>query len=171
MPANMLAVAQSPSLAFRAPMAANDGDQRDREAERRAKAKAVGRALKRMREQSGMTQEEAAEKVGITRTAYQNYENGREAVLDGDLQQRLADALGGDRLELLEAENPHLLAHRSSEVHEAATPFEGPTRRTGRAVFPLDEGDVVISFPPELSPEGRERLADYLTVWLKRRPS
>jgi hypothetical protein len=37
-----------------------------------------------------------------------------------------------------------------------------------RAVFTLDEGDVTIQFPAELSKESVDDLADYLETFMKR---
>ena len=39
---------------------------------------------------------------------------------------------------------------------------------TRKAVFTLDEGDVVIQFPKELSKASVEDLADYLETFMKR---
>ncbi|HEX7887291.1 MAG TPA: LexA family transcriptional regulator [Phenylobacterium sp.] len=65
-------------------------------------AAALGKALKALRERAGMTQEAAAEALGVTRQAWQNYEaGGRNTILRTDLQERLASALGLERSDLL----------------------------------------------------------------------
>jgi transcriptional regulator with XRE-family HTH domain len=66
-------------------------------------AKLFGEALRRVRVRADLTQEKAAERMGVTRQAWQNYEKGdRQAVLRSDLQERLAEALGVSRADLLQ---------------------------------------------------------------------
>lgn len=43
-----------------------------------------------------------------------------------------------------------------------------PTSGTRRAVFTLDEGDVIITFPEELSPYSVEDLENYLKIFMKK---
>lgn len=65
-------------------------------------AVAIGRAIRALRERAGLTQEDAAEALGVRRQAWQNYESGaRQTVLRTDLQERLAAALGLERADLL----------------------------------------------------------------------
>lgn len=45
---------------------------------------------------------------------------------------------------------------------------EMPVAGTRKAVFALTEGDVVISFPEELSPESVNDLSDYIDIFLKK---
>lgn len=131
-------------------------------------AKEIGRALKRLREDAGLTQDAAAEGLGVTRTAWQNYEGGRAVILRTDLQARAAAALGRTRQDLLAAlRQVQTGPTHSSGVAEGAAIFAGPGR--SQAVFPLDEGDVILSFPANLSAEGRQQLEDYLAVFLRKR--
>jgi hypothetical protein len=61
------------------------------------------------------------------------------------------------------------IAHGSSASPQSvvAAPEEGSTGGR-RAVFALTEGDVIISFPEDLSPESVEDLADYLEIFMKK---
>lgn len=70
-----------------------------------------------------------------------------------------------------------LLESRASESPKRARP-EVPTHLlkakeerpegTRRAVFPLDEGDVTLIFPEDITADGLGLLADYLDIFLKR---
>ena len=76
-------------------------------------------ALKRLRHQAGLTQEELAGRVGIARTNYVNLENGRRH-LGPEWLERFAIALGVDKRELLEIKKPTLgdlrgLAHKTQQ--------------------------------------------------------
>ena len=130
-------------------------------------AKALGRALKRLREARGLTQDQAAEKLGVTRTAWQNYEGGRSVIMRTDLQSRLVRALDASVEDLLGMLRHEAHGHSAIGVSEAAAIYSGPGRR--QAIFPLDEGDVILSFPANLSPESREQLEDHLAAFLRQR--
>lgn len=132
----------------------------------------MGRALKALRESRELTQQEAADRAGVTRTAWQNYESGRAVILRSDLQRRLARSLGADEEELaLHAESFRNIGRRSTaaslSAHDRAQSFDGLPR--GQAVFPLAEGEVVITFPQDLSREGFAEMAQYLSIFLKGR--
>jgi len=59
-----------------------------------AAAKTVGAAIRALRERAGITQGAAANAIGLTRQAWQNYESGaRHSILRSDLQDDLARAL------------------------------------------------------------------------------
>ncbi len=63
---------------------------------------ALARALKLLRESADLTQQAAADRAGITRQAWQNYETGaRQSILRSDKQDELARALGFSRETLL----------------------------------------------------------------------
>jgi transcriptional regulator with XRE-family HTH domain len=134
-------------------------------------AKDMGRALKAMRDARGLTQQAAAELMGVSRQTLQNYENGRAIILRIDVQTRLARALGGERDELLshlEVIQGHgRVAMRADGAQEATRPYD--VGLNGQAVFPLREGKVTVTFPENLSPEGFAELADYLALFLKTR--
>jgi len=130
----------------------------------------MGLALKRLRESRSMTQDQAAERMGVTRTAWQNYESGRAVVMRTDHQVKLAEALGAARADLLNELRKIQVGDGHSAmagVQDSGAIYAGPGRQ--QAVFPLDEGDVILSFPANLSPEGRQQLEDYLAVFLRRR--
>lgn len=63
---------------------------------------ALAKALRLLREEIGLTQADAADAAGMTRQAWNNYENGsRQAILRSDKQHELARALGASRETLL----------------------------------------------------------------------
>lgn len=53
---------------------------------------------------------------------------------------------------------------RSASAPQTDTPPAGARR----AVFPLSEGDVMLTFPSDLSADGYDELGDYLEIFLKR---
>lgn len=127
----------------------------------------MGRALKRLRESRGFTQEAAAEAAGVTRTAWQNYENGRAIVLRTDMQAKLALALDSTRQDLAAAlrdlqRDEGRLAARG--VEESAAVFAGPGRQ--QAIFPTADGDVIVNYPANLSREALAQLRGYMTLFL-----
>lgn len=132
-------------------------------------AREVGEALKILRERRGVTQEKAAEAMTVSRTAWQNYENGRAVVLRTDMQVRLTAAVGAKREDLLgvlrELQGGGM-SHSALGLEEAGIVFSGPGRQ--QAIFPTSEGDVILSYPSALSPKGLSELSDYLAVFLKR---
>jgi transcriptional regulator with XRE-family HTH domain len=160
---NMLAVAATgpaPSLrrmAFEAPRKTT-----------REEAREMGEALKSLRTTRGLTQQEAADAAGVTRTAWQNYEGGRPVILRTDMQAKLARACGAERGELL----MHLSSlqrgqRHSSEPPEPAPDAVAPGRQQAR--FPLAQGEVVLTFPAGLTAEGFAELADYMALFLRNR--
>lgn len=63
---------------------------------------AMAKALRLLREEAGLKQAEAADRAGVTRQAWQNYEAGaRQAIMRSDKQHELATALGSTRETLL----------------------------------------------------------------------
>lgn len=130
----------------------------------------MGRALKLLRERSGLTQEAAADLMGVTKTAWANYEYGRAIVLRIDVQDRLVKALGQSRKALDETlrEITGLPApeYAHAGLEEAGAPFTGAAIK--QAIFPLAEGDVTVSYPTNLSPASYRELHEYLTLFLRR---
>lgn len=57
-------------------------------------AEIMGRAIAMARERAGLSQEDLAERMAVSRQTISRYESGRAAVLRSDLQRRVADALG-----------------------------------------------------------------------------
>lgn len=132
-------------------------------------AREVGDALRALRERRGFTQERAAEALRVSRTAWQNYESGRPVVLRTDMQLRLAQALGAKRedlLAILREQQGATASHSAFGVEETGMLFSGPGRQ--QAIFPLSEGDVIVSYPAGLTPDGFQELNDYLELFLKR---
>ncbi len=60
----------------------------------------IGKTLKQLRSEKGMTQEDAAQAVGLTRQAISSYESGRTRP-DIEMLSRLAELYGGDINELI----------------------------------------------------------------------
>lgn len=60
------------------------------------KALTLGDRIKRSRTKQGLTQQQLAEKVGVTQTAIAAWESGKRGVPKGDNLLRLAEALGFD---------------------------------------------------------------------------
>lgn len=74
----------------------------DRHLSPHQQAVAIGDAVRSLRERVGLTQEAAAEAMGVTRQAWQQYETmGKPVVLRTDMQERLAQALGVEREDLI----------------------------------------------------------------------
>lgn len=135
-----------------------------------AQAREIGQALKLLRERKGLTQDQAAERRGVTRTAWQNYESGRAVVLRMDMQDGLALAVGATRAELLdclrEVQRRAGSPTPNGGMEEMGVVFSGP----GRRVFniPLDEGDVIISYPANLSAASFAELEEHIALFLRR---
>lgn len=130
-------------------------------------AREVGEALRILREDRDVTQEQAAEAMHVSRTAWQNYENGRSVVLRTDMQERLARAVGArkqDLLDVLRQLQRGGTSHSALALEETGAIFSGPGRQ--QAIFPLDEGDVILSYPAKLTASGRAQLKAYLTIFL-----
>lgn len=132
-------------------------------------AREVGEALKLLRDRRGFTQEQAAEAMRVSRTAWQNYENGRAVVLRTDMQVRLTAALGAKREDLLAVLRELQRgggSHSAFGLEEAGLLFSGPGRK--QAIFPTSEGEVILSYPANISATGVAELSDYLAIFLKR---
>jgi transcriptional regulator with XRE-family HTH domain len=130
-------------------------------------AREIGRALKLLRTRRGLTQDQAAEALQVTRTAWQNYESGRSVVMRTDMQQKLSAALGANRNELLAClrevqEGP---SHSASGAAETGAVYSGPGRL--QAVFPTADGQVIISYPEAWTAKGRRQLKAYLEAFLE----
>lgn len=125
----------------------------------------IGEALRSLRDAKGLTQDEAAGRMGVTRTAWQNYEGGRSVVLRTDQQSRMAAALGATREELMAVLRRITDGqHSALAVHEPATVFAGPGR--AQAIFPTGEGDLILSYPAALSAGSKRQLKSYLSIFL-----
>lgn len=133
----------------------------------------MGRALRTIRKRQGMTQAQAAEAYNVEPTTWRRYEGG-ERDLSVDQLKKMARSLGSSWEELLEA-------RERLGPDGVAAPDEGPrgmeaqpryatTTVAGRrqAVFNLEEGDAVFTYPANLSPGSRAELAEYLAILLRR---
>lgn len=133
-------------------------------------AQEIGDALRILRERKGVTQERAAEEMEVSRTAWQNYEAGRKVVLRTDMQMRLAGAVGASREDLLsvlkELQRGESRHSAINSVEEPQAIFAGPGRT--QAIFPTRDGDVIVSYPAQLSPEGYRELAEFFGLFAKR---
>lgn len=93
----MLAAAATRPMQFRSHMATESRPRAPQNS-----IDAVARAIEALRTRAGITQQDAADQMGVTRQAWQHYEAGaRQAVLRSDMQERLAEALGVERADLL----------------------------------------------------------------------
>lgn len=129
----------------------------------------IGEALRILRDRLGVTQEAAAEAMEVSRTAWQNYEAGRKVVLRTDMQMRLAGAIGATRQDLLQVlkQLQHGGAkHSAIGVEEPGAIYSGPGRT--QAIFPTRDGEVIVSYPANLSPEGYRELAEFFSLFAKR---
>ena len=132
-------------------------------------AQEIGEALRILRERLGVTQEAAAEAMEVSRTAWQNYEGGRKVVLRTDMQMRLAAAVGATRPDLLKVLKELQRGggkHSAIGVEEPSAIFAGPGRT--QAIFPTRDGEVIVSYPANLSPEGFRELAEFFSLFAKR---
>jgi transcriptional regulator with XRE-family HTH domain len=129
-------------------------------------AREVGSALRILRERRRVTQENAAEAMRVSRTAWQNYENGRSVVLRTDVQARLAAAIGATRADLMAVvrELQRGAPGGHSGLEEPAAIYSGPGRR--QAIFPTQDGDVIMSLPDPMSEAARTQLRAYLGTFL-----
>lgn len=135
----------------------------------REEALVLAEAIRSLRNQRHMTQQDAADALGVTRAAWQNYETGRLIILRSDMQDRIATALGVSREDLL-LEKTRLAP--SGKRH--ARPVTGFSERETtydadrvQAVFPTSQGHVILSYPADLNADGLEQLNEYLTIWMK----
>ncbi|MBE3586531.1 MAG: helix-turn-helix transcriptional regulator [Thermoanaerobacter sp.] len=100
----------------------------------------IGKRIKELREQLGLTQEELAEKVGISRSALANYESGlREP--KGDILVRFANALNTTTDYLLgktsRTDKPD--PERKNTIEEEFPEISRVLRRAGRKLTPADK--------------------------------
>jgi transcriptional regulator with XRE-family HTH domain len=130
-------------------------------------AVATGEALKRLREQARMSQEQAAGVVGVSRQAWQLYEKGsRQLILRQDVQERLAGAVGSD-IEMLLFERAKLLewvpggARKTATVREESNVIEIPVWGRARAgiigaqVYDMTEPERTIDLSRRYGPTAR----------------
>lgn len=128
-------------------------------------AQAISEALRALRERAGMTQEAAAEAMGVTRQAWQQYETaGKPVLLRTDMQERLAEALGLGRDDLLRERDRQ--AGRSPagrfEFQEEATKFYGlpvlgkvRSGESGPEIHDIAEPESVVDVSWMFGPSGR----------------
>ncbi|MFZ4605179.1 MAG: helix-turn-helix domain-containing protein [Caulobacter sp.] len=136
---------------------------------------ALAKALKMLREQSGLSQQAAADQAGITRQAWQNYETGaRQSILRSDKQDELARALGFSRETLL------LQKTRGVSAAQGAPPAFGMTDRSWASaadivLLPIRDEvragawlavDAMDQTPPRLSATARDARYPNAEQWL-----
>jgi phage repressor protein C with HTH and peptisase S24 domain len=89
----------------------------------------IARALRSLRARAGLTMDQAAANLGVTRQGWQVYERGdRRSLLNSDTQARLAAALGASREELL-TEAARQPGGRPAAVQEAEADTHDRNRR------------------------------------------
>lgn len=59
-----------------------------------SEAEVVGRAIQALRERANLSQEELAERMGVSRQTISRYEGGRSMVLRSDVQRQIVEAIG-----------------------------------------------------------------------------
>lgn len=139
--------------------------------------RAYGRALGRLREMKGHTQESAAEACTPTMSSqnFGRYEIGGAAgITDPLTRRRLLASIGATEeefqtvLEEIGGQEPRSarlarMATAAGGVAEAGLPFSADRRQ---AVFPLSDGDLVVSYPRNLSPEAKREMKRFLELLL-----
>lgn len=134
--------------------------------------KLMGMAIRAMRLARGLSQQQAAERLAVTRNAWQLYESGqRQVVLRADYQQRLATALGGDVEELM-LHRAKLGARTIRQVRPQAGFQDGLAAMAQRhdvrtATFPLTEGEVTLTYPASMTAESFAQLEQYLEIFIR----
>ncbi len=149
-----------------------------------AERKLLGRALALLRDREGLTQAEAAERFAkvigkddFTPQAWGQYEAGKpKRMFYPEVQAQLAEVVGSTVEELLdERDRLREIAEISPVqervgVREPVRLFESSSKASARqqAIFPLPEGDIVLSYPAVLSEQSKRDLADYLKIFVRR---
>jgi transcriptional regulator with XRE-family HTH domain len=89
----------------------------------------IGRAIQHLRKDADLSQETVADRMGITRQAWQQYEAGeRQVVMRSDVQDQIAEALGTTRATLLMV--------KARLAGESFTPPDGrPSAGSGEVAF------------------------------------
>lgn len=84
--------------------------------------------IKRLRESSGLSQSQLAEKAGISKRTLQEYEQGRKSANGMALETaiRLADALGCDTKELLDERRKAMTKKEYESLRWLSEPAEVP---------------------------------------------
>lgn len=101
---------------------------------RTEQAEQLGAALARLRKRAGLSQADAAERLGVEQPTWQRYERAtNKALLDVTLQKRCAEALGFD----MDDFSAELEAVEQGEAFVPASPRALESRRDA-LVFPLD---------------------------------
>lgn len=110
--------------------------------------KRLGAALKALRESKGVTQPKAAEAMGVTLTAWQNYEAGRRQFKPA-LVRKVTQALGADSNDLEDFE-------AQLDEAPASRPIAPPDRRTLRLEIPVFGRAVMGERGPNVYDGGHE---------------
>lgn len=119
-------------------------------------AESVGAALQAIRERAGVSQEQLAEKLSVSRQTISRYESGRAVVLRSDVQRSILDALGASMEDLTAEQN---------NVTHLSFPGRAPAAResNGAGVFktvvavqtlpePREDGEIhYVDVPPASS--------------------
>ncbi len=147
--------------------------------ERRRMRKLYGAILAKLRDERGLTQEQAstAARPEMTAQNWARYEGGQApSITDPIVRRRFLEAIGASEEDFQrELSNPTRANPASARVSRLSRAFEAmPESSRARddrrqAVFPLSEGEVVISFPADLSPDGVEELKEYFNIFVKGR--
>lgn len=155
----MMAVAATRRSEFRSHMATDT-----RQPTTQEQARAIGAALKALRDRADLTQEQAAERMGVTRQGWQKYEaEGKPVVLRTDMQDRLAAAIGLTREDLLRERDRQAGSEPSqhNSVSEAGRVYELPVLGrvragpTGPLLFDAERPDGVFDAAWMFGPNAR----------------
>lgn len=145
-------------------------------------AQAIGQALKAIRERLGLRQPHVAEAAGLTAQYVSMIETGKvPGLVKPATQRKIIEALNA-ALEARDGRAPSPPVTISDLDAELAGVGDTPRARLARiarelttapdpelrqAVFPVSDGDVVISFPAHMTPEGFKELEAYFAIFLK----
>jgi transcriptional regulator with XRE-family HTH domain len=124
----------------------------------------LGRLLRRHREQARLTQEELADRAGVSARTISDIERGVRARAYADTAARLSVALGlteTDRAAFLNAaRGPNrMVGHRGSSVPRPITPLIGREREVSQLVTALDAEERRLVTITGLGGVGKTRLA------------
>lgn len=145
----------------------------DHDTERKTLRRLYGITVARMRDARGHTQESAAAAAqpDMSSQNWGRYETGMAAgITDPIMRRRLLTAIGATEEEF-QAELARASGEdtQSSRLNRLAGAISNDDARqispeSRQAVFPLSEGDLIVTFPRHLTAEGRKEMKRYLDL-------
>lgn len=129
----------------------------------------IGRAVARLRERRGMTQEAAAAAAQpqMTFQYWGMHERGQvPGIYKTERQRQLVQALDLTLQDLADELSGEADGDPGQDrLARMARELNGGDIK--RAVFPLQDGEVVITLPANLTPAGFKQLSDYMAIFLR----